>query len=1652
MLNVNGSYYQLGTGLPYNPQNAAFGTAAFSLVTGGQTYTYDASGALRGITGGNSTNIIFTAAGAVAPDGSRLDFVRDSAGRITEIDSSTGTQLRYTYDSLGNLVSATNESTQTRARYGYASPGLLSTQIPATGNGAAYTYAVSGNLLTTTALAGNIGLPQQFAGIATTGAITAGQSATYSLTLSAQDLAGQAGGALMLGFDITGTGGLNPAAVSINGITPSYVRIDAGHSIALYSFSTPGVYTFTLQGLANTAGSFSLSTFVAGDVLAHNQVTGADETALIAALGKTKGSTGYILAADINRDGVIDATDQTFLESNLGFVALQPPVATASTTTITAYPGVTTTIDLGALVSDPNGLPLAIAITGVTGGTVRPGGTSHTFLFTPTVGFTGNATITFRADDGYIFSAPASATVTVPSVSLVGLSLTQVASSLNPGDSTSLVLNGIFSDGTTLALPTSGVIFATTNSGVVQVGSNGAIAAIANGTAVVTATYNGLQAGTAVSVGPLPTVGQLQFFPTAYTLQPGGQTRQFVVDELQFDGTVLDRSSAASGTIYILSSASLGTITADGLFTSGSITGNGFVTVIYKGRTQVVPIEIAAPVTGPITVSSNGGSTQDAGGQVLNVPSGALNANTTVSIASLTQSQLSLGMPDDFTFGEAFHISFGGASLAQPAALSVPAPAGTTPGQVLYLFRAAKLLTGTNTTMNAWEVVDDLVVGNDGRAYTASPPFAGISADGQFVVGLGSAVNQIALADISAGQPGTSIQEDPTTGVAYFVVTTALGVARIPLLPKGNVTMFARRANPQGFVNTTPFNVQLNASDANKVVHIGVSVNEPTPTDASPHVTSISFDFEQIAVGQFAPVLTISGINLDSIAGSPTTVNFFHANEVTAGLPTAAPFYLQHAVNITPFSETPTQLKLLIPQNVAIASSTFQITRTVNQLVQTAGQNATQVPAPLTGLITAVNLKPQSYVVAVNNGAGATGNGSVSIISTLSGTPGVIAQISVGQGAANVAISPDGRYAYVTNTNEGTISIIDLITLQEVSLDPTGNTMQRIETPGGHPFYIALSADGSTGMATDRDSGTVWQFTTDPTSPTARFARPFTVATGVTGLTGITFNPTSGQPLSPEGQYVYIASPYHLSWAGTDDKIGVGYVYVYNYVTHQVVAQVRTGAKPFGITATSNPDEIAVAVRGQEATGFTTITNTIFGNANAFKINTTPTNLRGTEPVDTSANAFAGAVSNGVSLLNSLFDINSAESIVFSPDNAYAFVLFHNTFALGDASRDPSFGSGSNIGILQNPLGLNGTAPHWVGATREMPYGFATGITIDPTGQFLMATFTGLNEIISYNIFQLETGITLLSKYNPSAIAKPSKPIEDYIAELVAAGSNLLPYFQANAPGQFTATPAPGTAAGQTALNAAATTFVQRMLKVFATGPLMQKVATGPLPYGIASGPPVGDDLIAISATDQQNTDPTISDVVFVDYTITGAGHTPFTIGLYNTSVPVLPNGVLPAPTQLETSINVTSASDLTPGFHEIRINITGQLPTSAGYYMVYLDPENHVAEGNENNNSASFALPPVGVTAQFGENDKTPTIFGTFISSPAIPLPDAFTIKFAPEIVNNVASVLVKVNGNVINFGGKSCAGLVHSQHRCRHPQGGTKHAHRGRPRRRRQ
>ena len=88
-------------------------------------------------------------------------------------------------------------------------------------------------------------------------------------------------------------------------------------------------------------------------------------------------------------------------------------------------------------------------------------------------------------------------------------------------------------------------------------------------------------------------------------------------------------------------------------------------------------------------------------------------------------------------------------------------------------------------------------------------------------------------------------------------------------------------------------------------------------------------------------------------------------------------------------------------------------------------------------------------------------NGTVSVIDTTTNT--VTATIRVGRSPTEVAVSPDGTRAYVTNTGSSTVSVIDTTT----------NTVIATIRVGERPTQVAVSPDGTLAYVTNTDSNTV---------------------------------------------------------------------------------------------------------------------------------------------------------------------------------------------------------------------------------------------------------------------------------------------------------------------------------------------------------------------------------------------------------------------------------------------------------------------------------------------------------------------------------------------------------------------------------------------------
>ncbi len=169
--------------------------------------------------------------------------------------------------------------------------------------------------------------------------------------------------------------------------------------------------------------------------------------------------------------------------------------------------------------------------------------------------------------------------------------------------------------------------------------------------------------------------------------------------------------------------------------------------------------------------------------------------------------------------------------------------------------------------------------------------------------------------------------------------------------------------------------------------------------------------------------------------------------------------------------------------------------------------NTVTKKVPIEGSPEGIAITPSSKYAYVTSSGSIAGfgssqpNGTVSVIDTAAST--VIATVTVGVAPPNVAISPDGEYAYVTNSGSNSISVIDTAT----------NTVATTITGLLHPFDVALTPNGEYTYVTEAD------LENDAGRASVISTATDTVTATVT-LVGFPY----AAAITPDGAYVYIAN------------------------------------------------------------------------------------------------------------------------------------------------------------------------------------------------------------------------------------------------------------------------------------------------------------------------------------------------------------------------------------------------------------------------------------------------------------------------------------------------------------------------------------------------
>jgi YVTN family beta-propeller protein len=167
------------------------------------------------------------------------------------------------------------------------------------------------------------------------------------------------------------------------------------------------------------------------------------------------------------------------------------------------------------------------------------------------------------------------------------------------------------------------------------------------------------------------------------------------------------------------------------------------------------------------------------------------------------------------------------------------------------------------------------------------------------------------------------------------------------------------------------------------------------------------------------------------------------------------------------------------------------------------------------------------HAYVTNNGAD-----TVSVIDT--GSNAVTATIPVGTAPAAVAITPDGRGAYVTDNGADTVTVID-----------TGSNAVTTTIPvGAKPSGVAIAPDGRHTYVTDSGAGTVTVIDTESNAVTTTI--PVGTAPAAVAIT-------------PDGGHAYVTD-FGAGGAGTVSVIDTG--------SDTVTATIPVGATPGGVAIT----------------------------------------------------------------------------------------------------------------------------------------------------------------------------------------------------------------------------------------------------------------------------------------------------------------------------------------------------------------------------------------------------------------------------------------------------------------------------------------------------
>jgi DNA-binding beta-propeller fold protein YncE len=181
----------------------------------------------------------------------------------------------------------------------------------------------------------------------------------------------------------------------------------------------------------------------------------------------------------------------------------------------------------------------------------------------------------------------------------------------------------------------------------------------------------------------------------------------------------------------------------------------------------------------------------------------------------------------------------------------------------------------------------------------------------------------------------------------------------------------------------------------------------------------------------------------------------------------------------------------------------------------------------LLALPSAAAAAPDAYVT--NTGANTISHYTIGPDGALTGQPSPTA---TGTNPEGIAVSPDGKSAYVANSFDGAGDNDGTISQYDIAADGSLTPKDPATVPAGDgPLWIAVSPDGAHAYVVNFADDNVSQYSIDGTTGELTAKTPATVNAG---------DVPQGIAVSPNGQYVYVANTTSPTIAGTISQYNVG--------------------------------------------------------------------------------------------------------------------------------------------------------------------------------------------------------------------------------------------------------------------------------------------------------------------------------------------------------------------------------------------------------------------------------------------------------------------------------------------------------------------------------